>query len=347
MSQSHRDPESKTAHIDACLNPESQYLKSAGFERYAFVHQALPGLALDSIDLRLSFLGKELKAPLMIAPMTGGVGRGHTINRRLAAAAERHGLAMGLGSVRLALEDPARAELFKVRDVAPNALLFSNVGAGNLAQGWGPEKCLEAIRLVDADHLLIHLNPMQEALQLGGTHDFSQTLDHIKRVAEALAPEGITTGVREVGFGLSAESAQQLIDAGISVLDCSGAGGTSWAKVEGLCATEPMAKALAETFAEWGIPTAESVRQVRALSKNIHLIATGGLRNGLDLAKAIALGADLGAMAAPFLRAGDVSDEAVDALIEETLAGLRLAMFGVGAADVDALKGSARLIALA
>ena len=343
MSTSTRDPEAKAAHIEACLDPASQYKITAGFESYRFVHQALPGLSLDDISLALPFLGKELKAPLMIAPMTGGVGRGHEINRRLAAAAERHGLPMGLGSVRLALEDPERAELFKVRDIAPTALLFSNVGAGNLAQGWGPEKCLEAIRLVDADHLLIHLNPMQEALQPDGNRDFSQTLDNIKRVADALAPKGITTGVREVGFGLSAQAAQRLIDAGIRVLDCAGAGGTSWSKVEGLCSEDPMTQALAKQMGEWGIPTAESLAQVRALDKNIHLIATGGLRSGLDLAKAIALGADLGAMAMPFLRAADSSDEAVDKLIEETLSGLRLAMFGIGAKDIDELKGSAFL----
>jgi len=343
MSPQTRNPEAKAAHITACLDPASQYQRSAGFDHYRFVHQALPALALDDISLGLPFLGKELKAPLMIAPMTGGVGRGHELNRRLAAAAERHGLAMGLGSVRLALEDPERAELFKLRDIAPNALLFSNVGAGNLAQGWGPEKCLDAIRLVDADHLLIHLNPLQEALQADGNRDFGKTLDMIKRVAEALSPKGITTGVREVGFGLSAKAAQSLIDAGIRVLDCAGAGGTSWSKVEGLCSDDPMTQALAAQFGEWGIPTAESLVQVRALNKNVHLIATGGLRSGLDLAKAIALGADLGAMAMPFLRAADQGDEAVDSLINETLAGLRLAMFGVGARDIDELKGSAFL----
>jgi isopentenyl-diphosphate delta-isomerase len=338
-----RDPGSKLAHLDACLSAESQYHKSAGFDRLELVHQALPGLSLDAIDLHLPLLGKELKAPLMVAPMTGGVDRGHTINRRLARAAQKHGLAMGVGSVRVALEDPARAPLFKLRDDAPDVLLFSNIGAGNLSRGWDAERCLEAMRVVDADHLLIHLNPMQEAVQ-GGDVDFSGTLDHIRRVHAALARKGITVGVREVGFGLSAASARKLIDAGISLLDCGGAGGTSWTKVEGLCTGDERTRRLGALFGEWGIPTADSVRAVRALSQHVHIIATGGLRSGLDLAKAIALGADLGAMARPFLVAADQGEDVLDRFIEATLEELRIAMFGVGAGSVDALKGSAHIV---
>ncbi|MFH1811502.1 MAG: type 2 isopentenyl-diphosphate Delta-isomerase [Pseudomonadota bacterium] len=343
IDSAHRDPGAKIAHLEACLSEASQYNKSAGFDRLELVHQALPGLSLDAIELGLPFLGKELAAPLMVAPMTGGVERGHEVNRRLARAAQQYGLAMGVGSVRVALEDPERAALFKIRDVAPDVLLFSNVGAGNLSRGWGAERCLEAMQVVDADHLLIHLNPMQEAVQ-GGDVDFSHTLEHIQRVAEALSHKGITVGVREVGFGLSAATARKLIDAGVSLLDCGGSGGTSWAKVEGLCTSDARVRRLAEVFGEWGIATADSLRAVRALSQNVHVIATGGLRSGLDLAKAIALGADLGAMARPFLLAAHAGDEALDAFIEATLEELRIAMFGVGAGNVDALKGSAHIV---
>jgi len=338
-----RDPQAKLAHIDVCLGGGIEYDKSAGFDRFDFVHQALPELSLDAIDTSLPLLGRELRAPLMIAPMTGGVERGLELNRRLAVAAERHGLALGLGSLRLAIEDPSRAEMFKVRDVAEHVLLFANVGAGQLNKGWGPEQCLQALRVVDADHLLIHVNPMQEAVQ-GGDVDFTGVVDRIREVHDVLMAEGVTVGVREVGFGLSADAARRLIDAGISLLDCAGAGGTSWTKVEGRCATAPLARHLGERFGEWGIPTAESVRAVRGVSEHVHIIATGGLRSGIDIAKAIGLGADLGAMARPFLLAAAEGDEALDGFIEITLAELRLAMFGIGAGTVDQLKATPHLV---
>lgn len=338
-----RDPRSKVAHIDACLSDEVEYRRSAGFDRYDFVHQALPELALDQIDLSLSLLGKEVKAPLMVAPMTGGVDRGLDICRRLAAAAEKYGLPMALGSLRVAIEDPERAKLFQVRDIAPSILLFANVGAGQLRAGWGVEQCLKAVRLVDADHLLIHLNPIQEAVQ-GGDVDFTGMIERIRTVAAALAKEGISVGVREVGFGLSAEAASKLVAAGIALLDCAGAGGTSWAKVEGMCADDDRARRLGETFGEWGIPTAESIRAVRGVSSEVHVIASGGLRSGLDVAKAVALGADLAAMARPLLVAADRGVEELNTFIETVLTELRVAMFGIGAANIDQLKTTPHLL---
>ena len=338
-----RDPSSKLAHIEACLDDDVEYRKSAGFERFEFIHEALPELSLDAIDTSLSLRSRELGAPLMVAPMTGGVERGRDLNRKLAAMAQRHRLAMGLGSLRLAIEDPSRAELFRVRDVAPDILLFANVGAGQLSRGWGPEQCLQAVQVVDADHLLIHLNPLQEAVQKGDV-DFSGLLEKIQEVAEVLAAEGITVGVREVGFGLSAATARRLIDAGITLLDCAGAGGTSWAKVEARVASDPRTRRLGEAFGEWGIPTADSVRAVRAVSDHVDIIATGGLRSGLDLAKAIALGADLGAMARPFLLAAERGDEELDTFVTSVIDELRLAMFCLGAPDLEALHRSPHLV---
>lgn len=334
-----RNPESKTQHIDACLTPAVEYAKSAGFDLLDFVNQAVPEVSLEDIDLKTSLCGKELQAPLMIAPMTGGVQRAHELNLRLARAAQRFGLAMGVGSQRVGLEDPERARFFQVRSVAPDILLFANFGAAQLAVGWGVDHARRAVDMVEADALFLHLNPVQEAAQ-GGDVDFRGLLLKIKEVCTAMRSQGVPVFAREVGFGISAEAAQALIDAGVSGIDCGGAGGTSWAKVEALCAKSERRKKMGLAFGEWGIPTVESLRAVRSVSKRIPLIATGGLRSGLDLAKALALGADLGAMARPLLVAAHEGEEALAGRIEDLLTELRIAMFGVGASALDELRQS-------
>ncbi|MDP2341367.1 MAG: type 2 isopentenyl-diphosphate Delta-isomerase [Deltaproteobacteria bacterium] len=337
-----RDPQSKAHHIDACLTSAVEYVKSAGFDRFDFVNQALPEVGLEQIDLSLPLLGKTLKAPLMIAPMTGGIERAHVLNLRLAAAAERHGLAMGVGSQRVGLESEERAAFFRVRSVAPSILLFANFGVGQLAKGWGVDEARRAVAMIEADALYLHMNPIQEAAQ-GGDVDFRGLTARIKALCTALRHEGIPVFAREVGFGVSAEAARQLIDAGISGIDCAGAGGTSWSKVEGICAKTERRRKMGMAFGEWGIPTAEAIQQVRGVSSKIPLVATGGLRSGLDLAKAIGLGADVGAMARPFLVAADAGEETLEGFIQDTLTELRIAMFGIGAADLDALRGTPHL----
>ena len=337
-----RNPESKTQHIDVCLTPAVEYRKSAGFERWDFVNQAVPEVSLEDIDLSLSFCGKELKAPLMVAPMTGGVPRAHELNLRLAAAAQRFGLAMGVGSQRVGLEDPERARMFAVRSVAPDILLFANFGAAQLAAGWGVDHARRAIDMIEADALYLHFNPIQEAAQ-GGDVDFRGLIFKVKELCAALRAQGVPVFAREVGFGISADAARALIDAGISGIDCAGAGGTSWAKVEGLCAKSERRRKMGLAFGEWGIPTADAIVAVRSVSQRIPLIATGGLRSGLDLAKAIALGADLGAMARPMLVAAHAGEDALAARIEDLLTELRIAMFGVGASALDELRHSRTL----
>ncbi|MBM4281617.1 MAG: type 2 isopentenyl-diphosphate Delta-isomerase [Deltaproteobacteria bacterium] len=334
-----RDPQSKTHHIDACLTPAVEYAKTTGFEHFDFVNQALPDVRLDDIDLSTRLAGKPLRAPLMIAPMTGGVDRAHVLNLRLAAAAERHGLAMGVGSQRVALEDATRAALFQVRSVAPSIALFANFGVGQLAKGWGVDHARRAVAMIGADALFLHMNPVQEAAQ-GGDVDFRGLADHIRSLCAALARDGIPVFAREVGFGLSADATRVLVDCGVAGLDCAGAGGTSWAKVEGICARTERRRKMGMAFGEWGIPTAEAIRAVRSVSTSIPLIATGGLRSGLDLAKALALGADVGAMARPMLVAADAGDDALDAFVSDTLTELRIAMFGIGAGDLRALRGT-------
>jgi isopentenyl-diphosphate delta-isomerase len=332
-----RDPASKGAHIDHCLTTAVEYQKSAGWERYDFIHQALPNLDLDKIDLTTTFLGKTLRAPLMVASMTGGVERAFQINKRLAAAVEKHQLAMGVGSQRVGLEDKDRAYSFKIRESMPTALLFGNIGAGQLAKGWTHKECREAVKMIGADALFIHLNPIQEAAQ-GGDLDWTGLTEKIKAVVQELAADGIPVVAREVGFGLSRESAVALVATGVAAIDCSGAGGTSWAKVEALCAKTPRRRKMGAAFGEWGIPTVDSILNVRAASKDVPLIATGGLRNGIHVAMALALGADVAAMARPFLVAADKGEAALEEFIEDTLLETRIAMFGAGVGNVEDLK---------
>lgn len=332
-----RDPASKGAHIEHCLTPAVEYSKSAGWERLDFVHQALPNLDLDQVDLRTTFLGKQLKAPLMVASMTGGVDRAFEINKRLAAAVERFGLAMGVGSQRVGLEDKERAYTFRIRDRMPTAMLFGNIGAGQLAKGWTHKQCLEAVKMIEADALFIHLNPIQEAAQ-GGDMDWRNLGDKIAAVVEELGEHDIPVVAREVGFGMSKASAEMLVNAGVAGIDCSGAGGTSWAKVEALCAKSPRRRKMGAAFGEWGIPTVDSIANVRAVSKTLPLIATGGLRNGVHMAMALGLGADLCAMARPFLVAADRGETALEEFIEDTLLELQIAMFGSGVGAVKEFK---------
>lgn len=338
-----RDPKSKMQHIEACLTDAVEYKKSTGFERFDFENEAAAEISLEDISLETSFVGKALGAPLMIAPMTGGVGDAHVINKRLAAAAEKWRLPMGVGSQRVGIEDAERAQYFKIREQAPSTLIFANIGAGQLCKGWGADEARRAVDMIGADALFLHLNPIQEAAQ-GGDVDFRGLHRHIRAVASALGAEGIPVFAREVGFGMSRQAAKALIDAGVAGIDCSGAGGTSWAKVESLCAKTERRRKMGAAFGEWGIPTARSIQNVRQVSQRIPLIATGGLRSGIHLAKAIALGADIGAMARPMLVAAHQGEEALDTFIEDTLTELSIVMFGIGAHDVEELKATSHFM---
>ena len=338
-----RDPKSKTQHIEACLTDAVEYTKTTGLERIEFVNHALPEVSLEEIDLTTSLAGKSLAAPIMISPMTGGVERAHDLNRILARAAERWNIPMGIGSQRVGLEDKDRQQYFKVRQDAPNALLFANIGAVQLVKGWGADHARRAVEMIEADALFLHLNPIQEAVQ-GGDQDFRGLTQKIRDLVMALRKDGIPVFVREVGFGLSQETVRKLLDCGVAGLDCAGAGGTSWAKVEAICAKTERRRVMGNVFGEWGIPTATSIKNVRSVSDRIPLIATGGLRSGVDVARAIALGAYIGSMARPFLVAANQGDDAVDAFVEQILTELRICMFGVGAPDVRALQATKHVI---
>lgn len=339
VSRGRRDPRSKLRHLEVCLSQPVEYTKTAGFERYEFANQALPELSLAELDLSVMFGGKNLRAPLLIGPMVGGCPHALEINRLLAATAQRFGLGMGVGSQRVALEQPELECFFRVRDVAPDILLFANFGAGQLARGWGVKEARRAVAMIQADALFIHFNAVQEAVQ-GGDRDFRDLARRLGVLCRALAADGIPVFAREVCFGLSEAAARRLLDCGVAGLDCAGAGGTSWAKVEAFCATSPRRRALGLRFGEWGIPTSRAIRAVRAVSGIVPLIASGGLRTGIDLAKALALGADVGAMARPFLLKSQEGEAALHAFVEDLLAELRICMFGAGARDLRALRSA-------
>jgi len=337
IESTHRNPESKNQHIDVCLQDDIEYLKTTGLESFRFDNQALPEVSLNEISLKTLLVGRTLAAPLMIAPMTGGNERGHEINRRLARAAERHSLAMGVGSQRLAIEKHERSRFYELRRQAPNTVLFANFGGAQLVSGWGIDEVRRAIDMIEANAIFIHLNPIQEAIQ-GGDVNFRNLKQKIAELVQHMADDHVPLFVREVCFGMSKKSAQQLIECGVSGIDCCGAGGTSWAKVESACAKTDRRRAMGQVFGEWGIPTADSIQNVRSVDANIPLIACGGLRTGLDIAKSLALGANMSAMARPFLLAAMQGDDAIDAFIEQILTELSICMFGAGVETIEQLR---------
>jgi isopentenyl-diphosphate delta-isomerase len=325
----------KADHIQVTLEREVQSGFRTGLDGLRFAHNALPELNLAEIDTSLEFLGKKLHAPILISSMTGGTETAGEINRTLAEAAQEAGVALGLGSQRAALEQPELSSSFQVRNVAPDILLFANLGAVQLNYGLGVAKCRQAVEMIEADALILHLNPLQEALQPEGNVDFGNLLNKIEAVCAGV---GVPVIVKEVGWGLSAGVAQRLAEAGVAALDVAGAGGTSWAMVEMHRAQNQSQANIAAAFIDWGIPTVEALVQVHQALPDMPLIASGGLRSGMDIAKCLALGADLAGMALPFLQSAVDSKQAVIQVIQDTITVLRTCMFATGSADCAALK---------
>ncbi|MFN9733151.1 MAG: type 2 isopentenyl-diphosphate Delta-isomerase, partial [Microcystis sp.] len=292
------------------------------------------------IELGTNFLGKSLKAPILISSMTGGTELAHLVNTRLATVAQRYGLAMGVGSQRIALEQPELAPTFAVRSLAPDILLLANLGAVQLNYGCGLEECLKLVDLLEADALILHLNPLQEWVQSGGDSNFKGLLAKIQQICAQLPVPVIA---KEVGNGISSMMAQRLIEAGVAAIDVAGAGGTSWAKVESQRAKDNRQRHLGQVFADWGLPTAECITAIRSVNSTIPLIASGGLKNGLDIAKAMALGADLAGLARPFLVAAIESEAAVDELVKFLIAEIEIVLFCTGNPNLSALKNSGAL----
>jgi isopentenyl-diphosphate delta-isomerase len=292
---------------------------------------------MKAINLGTTFLGKRLNAPILISSMTGGAHDVTAINTALAHAAQVLGIAMGVGSQRAAIGNADLASTYRIRHIAPDVLLFANLGAVQLNYGYGITECQRAVDMIEADALILHLNPLQEAVQPEGNTDFSGLLPKISAVCRALTVPVI---IKEVGNGIGPHTARRLIEAGVAAIDVAGAGGTSWSEVERFRHTQERSARTAGAFADWGIPTSQAIRQVRSALPLVPLIGSGGVRSGVDVAKAIALGADLGGTAKPALIAA-VDAAGSDAVITELqgmIDELRVAMFCSGCADLTALR---------
>lgn len=313
-----------------------------GFERYVFVHHALPGIDLVDVDTSTQLFGRRLAAPLLVSCMTGGTPEGARINRILATVAAECGLAMGLGSGRAALESSETLQTFDVRALAPDVPLLANLGAVQLNKGYGAGDCRRLVERLHADALVLHLNALQEALQPEGDTCFRGVLE---KIAALCAAVDFPVVVKEVGWGIAPDDIRRLFDAGVAAIDVAGAGGTSWSEVERHRIAEPWRARVAQAFAGWGIPTAEALRQARAVAPTETIVASGGIAHGLDVAKAIALGADLAGVAGPFLRAADAGEERAGELAREIVETLRVAMFVLGTPTLGALRGTERLVA--
>jgi isopentenyl-diphosphate delta-isomerase len=325
----------KSDHIRINLEENVQSGLTTGLERYRFIHQALPEVNLEDVDLHLKLFGRQLNAPILISSMTGGTSEAAAINQTLATAAQEAGIAMGLGSQRAAIEQPELASTFQVRSVAPDILLFANLGAVQLNYKYGVDQCQRAVDMIGADALILHLNALQEAVQPEGDTRFAGLLKKIEIVCRSLQVPVIA---KEVGWGFSEQAAHQLFAAGVSAIDVAGAGGTSWTQVEMHRAKTESQARLAAAFIEWGIPTAEAIQNVRRAAPQLVVFASGGIRTGIDIAKCIALGATLGGMASPFLKAAARSVEDTIQTIEEIRREIQVCMFAAGAKNLNELS---------
>ncbi|MCK0175065.1 type 2 isopentenyl-diphosphate Delta-isomerase [Mycolicibacterium sp. F2034L] len=322
----------KRRHIDVCLDGPVEYeTVTTGLENFRLPYNALTQTSLSRIDLRTEFLGKPLRAPVLIGAMTGGAELSATINTNLAVAAQRLGVGMMLGSQRIMIDNEEAAGSFAVRDVAPDVLVIGNIGLAQLSDSVLPalDRVLDR---VGADALAVHTNPLQEAMQPDGDTDFTGSIARLRAVAAALTRPVL---LKEVGHGIGATAAAELVDCPLAAVDVAGAGGTSWARVEQLVRHGEIRH---PALAEWGIPTAQALLEVRRTLPDMPLVASGGIRTGMDAAKALAMGAEVVAVARPLLTPAIESPEAVVKWLSTFIEELRVCLHGCGAADLAALR---------
>jgi len=326
----------KADHIRINLEENVTFPRlTTGLEKYRFMHQAIPEIDLASVDTRVTLFGKTLAAPLLISSMTGGTQLAERLNRNLAEVAQTNNIAMGLGSQRAAVEDETLAISYRLRDIAPDVLLFANIGVIQLNYGYGIDEYRRAVEMADADALILHFNVLQEAVQPEGDTNWSNLLPKIEQVCTSLEVPVIA---KEVGWGFSEDNVRALANAGISAIDVAGSGGTSWSEVEYYRAPTSFHARVAASFADWGIPTSDAIRYASKGAPDLPIFASGGLRDGIDIAKCIALGARLGGMAGPFLKAADESIEQANQFTREVIAQLRIAMMCSGVQTLAELQ---------
>ena len=324
----------KADHIKINLEKDVRSALTSGLENYRFIHEAMPELDLNRIDTTLSLFGKKLNSPILVSSMTGGTDEAETINLRLAEAAQECGIVMGVGSQRTAIEHIEQAKTFQVRRVAPDILLFANLGAVQLNYGYGIDQCRQAVEMIGADALILHFNSLQEAVQDAGDTNFAGLAKKIEEVCKKIAVPVIA---KEVGWGISERTARLLANCGVQAIDVAGAGGTSWSQVEMHRAPDEFTRQLAATFVGWGIPTVESILNVKSATPGMTIFASGGIKDGLDIAKCIALGATLGGMAGQFLRAAAISAEKVVEIMKLTQKQIEVTMFAAGVENLKDL----------
>ncbi|KRG14881.1 type 2 isopentenyl-diphosphate Delta-isomerase [Lederbergia galactosidilytica] len=331
----------KSEHIEITLNEKvtGDHI-STGFEKVSFIHNALPEIDFSEISLKTNFLDHTLKTPFLISSMTGGAALAESINRHLAEAAEQRGWTLALGSTRALIESKDHRSSFQVRKYAPNVPIITNLGAVQLNYGFGIEECQQIIEITDANMLVLHLNSIQEVIQQEGNTNFKSLLGKIEKLCQKL---NVPVGVKEVGWGIDGMTAKKLTDVGIAFIDVAGAGGTSWSQVEKFRAKDKVKAEAAEAFSEWGIPTAECVISVRKQIEKQPIVASGGMRTGLDAAKAIAIGADMIGFGRSILKEATQSTEDVMRVMETRELELQMAMFGIGCSSLEELKQTDRV----
>lgn len=323
--------ERKQDHINICLKNDVEFNKSNEFEEFTLDHRSVPEISLEEISMDNEFLGREIKYPLFINAMTGGADRAERINKNLAEAAQSLGIGMGVGSQRAMIEKPELTYTYQVRDVASDIFLMGNLGLPQLVRNYGPKEAKKAVESIDADALAVHLNPLQESIQPNGDTDFRKGLESIEELKDLEFP----VIAKETGSGISQESARLLENAGIDAIDIAGAGGASWSAVEYYRATGEN-KRLAKKFWNWGIPTAYSL--LECSDTESPLIASGGIRSGIEVAKSIAMGAEAVGIALPLLEPAMKGSKEVEDKLEQIISELRTTMFLVGAESIEELK---------
>ncbi len=323
----------KNDHLALAGSISCQMSGSSGLESIRFEPVALPELNFSEIDTRVQFVDKPLAFPFLISSMSGGVREADKMNTTLAEAAEACQVALGLGSMRIALEQKSARSSFKLRRIAPTIPILANIGGTQLIQRNGTSDALRCIELAEADGIYIHLNALQELLQPGGDTNWRGVSAAIKEIADR---SPVPVFVKEVGHGISASSAQMLIDLGVSWIDVAGAGGTSWSQIEHIRSGKEGISA----FAEWGVKTREAIEAIRNNGNSCKLVGSGGLRNGLDVAKVVRIGADIGAAAQPFLEPARTSVEKTIQVIKSWEKEMKIAMFSTGSKNLDELKAA-------